>query len=59
MTPEERVKAQFAQHEKQNKPREWVALTKEDIAYLGIHTTDMYPDEFIKFVEAKCREKNT
>ena len=39
--------------------REWVGLTKEDIAYLGIHTTDMYPDEFIKYVEARCKEKNT
>jgi len=47
----------IAESEKQQ--RTWVALTKEDIAYLGIHTTDMYPDEFIKFVEAKCREKNT
>jgi ribosomal protein L7Ae-like RNA K-turn-binding protein len=39
--------------------REWVPLTKEDIAHLGIHTTDTYPEEFIKYVEARCREKNT
>jgi len=39
--------------------REWVPLTKEDIAHLGIHTTDTYPEEFIRYVEARCREKNT
>jgi len=38
--------------------REWVPLTKEDIAHLGIHTTDTYPEEFIRYVEARCREKN-
>ena len=45
MTPEERVKAQFEQHDKQFKQREWVALTKEDIAYLGIHLSLIHISE--------------
>ena len=39
-------------------PRPWVSLTKEDIAFLGIHTTDSHPEDFIRFVEAKVKEKN-
>ena len=38
--------------------REWVGLTKEDIDYLGIHTTDTHPEDFIRYVEAKLKEKN-
>jgi len=39
--------------------RTWVGLTKEDIDYLGIHTTDTHPEDFIRYVEAKLKEKNT
>ena len=38
--------------------RKWVGLTKEDIDYLGIHTTDTHPEDFIRYVEAKLKEKN-
>ena len=38
--------------------RTWVGLTKEDIDYLGIHTTDTHPEDFIRYVEAKLKEKN-
>jgi hypothetical protein len=37
----------------------WVGLTSEDIARLGIHTTDMYPEDFIRYIESILREKNT
>jgi hypothetical protein len=39
--------------------KEWVGLTSEDIARLGIHTTDMYPEDFIRYIESTLREKNT
>jgi hypothetical protein len=39
--------------------KEWVGLTSEDIARLGIHTTDMYPEDFIRYIESILREKNT
>jgi hypothetical protein len=39
--------------------REWVGLTKEDIDYLGIHTTDTHPEDFIRYVEARLKEKNS
>jgi hypothetical protein len=39
--------------------KEWVGLTNEDIAGLGIHTTDMYPEDFIRYIESILKEKNT
>ena len=38
--------------------KEWVGLTNEDIAELGIHTTDMYPEDFIRYIESILKEKN-
>jgi len=38
--------------------KEWVGLTNEDIAKLGIHTTDMYPEDFIRYIESILKEKN-
>ena len=43
----------------QDYKKPWVGLTSEDIARLGIHTTDMYPEDFIRYIEAILREKNT
>ena len=48
-----------AQAQVQKTLRPWVGLTAEDIAFLGIHTTDSYPEDFIRYVEAKVREKNS
>jgi hypothetical protein len=43
----------------QDYKKPWVGLTSEDIARLGIHTTDMYPEDFIRYIESILREKNT
>jgi hypothetical protein len=43
----------------QDYKKPWVGLTSEDIARLGIHTTDMYPEDFIRYIEATLRSKNT
>jgi hypothetical protein len=43
----------------QDYKKPWVGLTSEDIARLGIHTTDMYPEDFIRYVESILRSKNT
>jgi hypothetical protein len=63
MTPEERVKAQFAQHEKQFKQREWVGLTYEEIVVLNHQSYDaqlgLLPLTFYSAIEAKLKEKNT
>jgi len=39
--------------------KEWHGLTDEDVARLGIHTTDMYPEDFIRYIESILRERNT
>ena len=43
----------------QDYKKPWVGLTSEDIARLGIHTTDMYPEDFIRYIESILKEKNT
>ena len=43
----------------QDYKKPWVGLTSEDIARLGIHTTDMYPEDFIRYIESILRSKNT
>ena len=58
MTPEERVKAQFAQHEKQFKNLEWVGLTQKDVDDLLSNMSLGCVDDDVRLVEARLMEKN-